>query len=403
MRLPFLPILVVLLFNGLVDLYIIRAVRKRCEPAVRKWASPLAVVSSIALAILLVLVICLPKRSGDNESLLWLMWSLFAYMSVYIPKYVFIIVDFLAKIPRIFHRPRFKALSRAGIVLAVFTFFWIWWSALVTPRQLDVREVTVEIPDLPRSFEAYRLVQISDLHTGTYDTDTSYIASLVDRINGLNPDLVVFTGDIVNRKSTELIPFTQTLSRLKGRDGSPLSILGNHDYGDYYNWPDSAAWRENLNLLKKLQKDMGWRMLNNDSYILRRGDSDSLVVIGVENVGDAPFRTYGNLDQAYKGDLNDGAVKILLSHNPAHWVNDIAQAPDKNIALTLSGHTHAMQTRVFGFSPAKFRYPTWGGLYHDGDGAHQLYVNIGIGEVGFPARFGATPEITVITLQRSRK
>lgn len=403
MRLPFLPVLIVLVFNGLVDLYIIRAIRTRCLPAVKKWASPLAVVSSLVLALLFILVICMPKRTGDNEALLGLMWCLFAYMSVYIPKYVFIIIDFLANLPRIFHRKRIKSLSRAGLALALFSFCWMWWSAMVTPRQLDVRQVEVEIPDLPESFDGYRIVQISDLHTGTYGNDTSIVSNLVDRINSLDADLIVFTGDIVNRKSTELIPFTRTFSRLRGKEGSPLSILGNHDYGDYYNWPDSAAWRDNISLLKQLQKNMGWRMLNNDSYVLRRSQSDSIVMIGVENVGDAPFRTYGDLDAAYHGDLNDDAVKILLSHNPAHWVNDIAQSPDKNIALTLSGHTHAMQTRVFGFSPAMFRYPTWGGLYKDEDKAHQLYVNIGIGEVGFPARLGATPEITVLTLHRSRK
>ena len=138
-------------------------------------------------------------------------------------------------------------------------------------------------------------------------------------------------------------------------------------------------------------------MLNNSTEFIRRGN-DSIALIGVENVGDPPFNTYGDLDEAYPT-LDDPVVKILLSHNPAHWDDDIKDSPDKNIALTLSGHTHAMQMSAFGFSPASWRYPTWGGLYSDNDG-HQLYVNIGIGEVAIPARIGATPEITLITLRR---
>ena len=124
------------------------------------------------------------------------------------------------------------------------------------------------------------------------------------------------------------------------------------------------------------------------------------MLIGVENIGDPPFPVYGDLDAAYPGDLADPAFKILMSHNPAHWVEDIKDSPDKNIALTLSGHTHAMQMELFGVSPAAFRYQTWGGMYADEDAAHRLYVNIGLGEVGIPARIGATPEITLISLRR---
>ena len=139
-------------------------------------------------------------------------------------------------------------------------------------------------------------------------------------------------------------------------------------------------------------------MLNNNNEFLHSG-AESLALIGVENIGDPPFHVYGNLDEAYPGDLADPAFKILLSHNPAHWENDIRNAPDKNIALTLSGHTHAMQMELFGLSPAALRYRDWGGLYADEDSTHMLYVNIGIGEVGIPARIGATPEVTLFTLK----
>ena len=207
--------------------------------------------------------------------------------------------------------------------------------------------------------------------------------------------MVLFTGDIVNRHTSELRPFVSTLSRIK----APVySVLGNHDYGDYYHWADATAKEANQQELYTLQREMGWQLLNNESRTLRRGN-DSIVVIGVENIGDPPFPVYGDLDAAYPGDLDDPSFKILMSHNPAHWVEDIKDSPDKNIALTLAGHTHAMQVELFGLSPAAFRYDTWAGMYADTDSAHRLYVNIGLGEVGIPARIGATPEITQITLR----
>ncbi len=147
-----------------------------------------------------------------------------------------------------------------------------------------------------------------------------------------------------------------------------------------------------------MQSRMRWNLLDNATRYIVRG-ADSLAVVGVGNVGDPPFHTYGNLSEAYPGDPADGMFKILLSHNPAHWDNDICDSPDKNIALTLSGHTHAMQMEIAGLSPAAMRYGRWGGLYADADSAHLLYVNIGIGEVGIPARIGATPEITLFTLR----
>ena len=271
----------------------------------------------------------------------------------------------------------------------------MWWGALINRYNIDVNRVDVEIEGLPAAFDGYTIAQISDLHVGTYGYDTTYVAEVADVVNSLSPNMIAFTGDIVNRISSELEPFVGTLSQLKAPDGV-YSILGNHDYGDYYNSPSDAQKQANLEHLCNLQKQMGWKMLNNAYDIVRRSN-DSIAIIGVENVGDPPFHTYGDLDAAYPA-LDDPTTKILLSHNPAHWDNDIQDAPDKNIALTLSGHTHAMQMCVFGWSPAAFRYPTWSGLYKDND-KHRLYVNIGIGEVAIPSRIGATPEITLITLR----
>ena len=392
MRFPLLPILIILIFNLLIDFYLWRRLKKSSYNILwRKLHVVLASICNIAL----VVVICVPKRSGDNADLSSIMWTIYAWFSIYIPKLLFVFFDLLASIPLISHRKRLKILDLAGIAIAGVIFIIMWWGALINRYNIDVNRVDVEIEGLPAAFDGYTIAQISDLHVGTYGYDTTYVAEVVDEVNSLSPNMIAFTGDIVNRISSELEPFVGTLLQLKAPDGV-YSILGNHDYGDYYNWPSDAQKQANLENLCNLQKQMGWKMLNNAYDIVRR-NNDSIAIIGVENVGDPPFHTYGDLDAAYPA-LDDPTTKILLSHNPAHWDNDIQDAPDKNIALTLSGHTHAMQMCVFGWSPAAFRYPTWSGLYKDND-KHQLYVNIGIGEVAIPARIGATPEITLITLR----
>ena len=393
MRLPLVATLILLLFAIAIDFYLWRRIRTVSKNKI--W-SRIHVAVAVIFNLALLLVICVPKRSGGNSGLELIMWTLYTYFSVYIPKFLFVIFDLIAALPLLWKRNRWKWLSVTGIVIGVIVFIVMWWGALINRYSIDVRNVDVEIAGLPEEFDGFTIAQISDLHVGTYGTDTAFVSDVVDRVNSLSPDIVAFTGDIVNRRSSELRPFVSPLSRLRGRDGV-FSILGNHDYGDYYSWPSPQAKADNMTELLDMQSEMGWKMLNNATAFVYRGN-DSIAIVGVENVGDPPFTVYGDLDMAYEA-LDDPTVKILLSHNPAHWVEDIKDSPDKNIALTLSGHTHAMQMSAFGLSPAALRYPTWGGLYSDEDG-HQLYVNIGIGEVAIPARIGATPEITLITLRR---
>lgn len=393
MRLPLIATLVLLFFAIAIDYYLWRRIKKVSR---RKLWLRIHVVVSIIFNAGLLLVICLPKRRGADSGLELIMWTLYTYFSVYIPKFLFVIFDAIAALPLLWRRKRWKWLSISGIVIAVAVFLIMWWGALVNRYSIDVRNVDVTVADLPEAFDGYTIAQISDFHVGTFGTDTTFVSKVIDKVNSLSPDVVAFTGDIVNRRSSELRPFVSPLSRMHARDGV-LSILGNHDYGDYYSWDTPEAKAENMKELLDMQAEMDWHMLNNATSFIYRGN-DSIAIIGVENVGDPPFTVYGDLDMAYET-LDDPTVKILLSHNPAHWIEDIKDSPDKNIALTLSGHTHAMQMSAFGVSPAALRYPTWGGLYEDEDG-HQLYVNIGLGEVAIPARIGATPEITLITLRR---
>ena len=397
MRLPILILTVFILINLAVDTYIYIALKRRFKS---KWPSRIHVFLSLALFAMIVTVICLPRRDCSNGMLQAIMWMLYTYIAFYLPKYLFTLIDLIANIPHLFKARRLKWLSIAGTVAAVAFFISLWWAALVNRFNIDVKEVTVEIDGLPSSFDGYRIAQFSDMHVGTFGNDTTFVSEFVDRVNSLKPDMIVFTGDIVNSKSDELPPFVKPFYRLSAPDGV-YSILGNHDYGDYSSWPSEAYKRENLQWLKDMQREMGWRLLLNETEMLRRGN-DSIALIGVENIGDPPFRVYGSLRQAYPN-LTDSVTKVLLTHNPAHWVDSISSHTDVNIDLSLAGHTHAMQGEISGWSPAKYRYPTWGGLYSDDSKRHHLYVNIGSGTVGFPARLGATPEITLITLKKAKR
>ncbi len=392
MRLPLLMLTIMIIVNLSIDYYIWWTFSKR-HPT-RPW-SKIQLWSAIIINLLLVVVVCIPRRSGADSQLLLVMWGLFAYLTIYFGKLLYLICEVISLIPKIWHHPRWKWLTPTGAVLGLFGFLTMWYGALITRNSIDVEEVTIEIPNLPKGFDGYRIVQISDFHVGTYGTDTTYVHKVVDAINSLHPDVVLFTGDIVNRHAPEVLPFVNTLSQLKAKDGV-YAILGNHDYGDYYDWDSPLDKDQDRHQLLKSFDDMGWDLILNDHRWLTY-QSDSIALIGVENIGDPPFTVYGDLAKSYP-DTGDNHTKILLSHNPAQWEADIADNPKQNIALTLSGHTHAMQMQVGPFSPAALRYDYWEGLYHDNQG-QQLYVNIGLGAVGLPMRIGATPEITLITLR----
>lgn len=396
MRLPILMMIILILLNIVVDFYLYRVLKTRIK---QKAISKIHLWASIVLAIVVIAVISIPRRSGSDSSLLFVMWSLFAYMSIYVSKYIFVILDGVAKIPHFWFKNRWKYVSWTGILISVISFVLMWWGALYNRYEIRVNEIDVEISNLPQSFDGYRIAQISDLHLGTYKEDTTFISTLVDSLNSLDVDAIMFTGDIVNRTTIELIPFVNTLSKINVPDGV-YSVLGNHDYGDYSDWPSEEAKKENNRLMRKYQHDMGWNLLLNETQYIKR-NQDSIAVIGVENLGDPPFKNYGSLKDAYPN-LNDSVVKILLSHNPAHWEREISNHEARNIALTLSGHTHAMQISMFGVSPASLRYKLWGGLYEDDSKKQKLNVNIGIGTVALPMRIGANPEITVINLKRQQ-
>lgn len=389
-----MPMILWIVLNIGIGVWIFNILRKRhAELKIARyiWLTLLAAITALSIA-----TISTPYRSGDDAGLLRLNWMLFVVMTFTFPQVVYLLFDLLGRIPRLWGGRRCKWSSRTGIAAAYALFIAMWWGALYNRFQIDVKEVTVEIEGLPASFDGYRIIQFSDLHTGTFGHDTGFVENLVKTINDQKADVIFFTGDIVNRRSRELEPFVDALQKLSAKSGV-VAILGNHDYGDYFKWFNSNAKIINMEELTDHYRDMGWRLLRNKTIWETRGN-DSIAILGVENIGDKPFPVYGSLSRTYP-DTSDDHTKILLSHNPSHWTDSISDCDDKNIALTLSGHTHAMQIEVAGLSPAVFRYPKWGGLYTDKSGKHQLYVNIGSGTVGLPMRLGATPEVTVITLR----
>ncbi len=398
MRLLLAPMIIWIILNIGIGVWIFNILRKRHKQM--KAVSYVWLAMVIAVTAIAVVALSTPYRSGDDAGLLRLNWMLFVVMTFTFPQVVYLIFDLLGRIPRLWGGRRCKWSSRTGIAAAYVLFIAMWWGALYNRFQIDVKEVTVEIEGLPSSFDGYRIVQFSDLHTGTFGHDTGFVEKLVDTINEQKGDVIFFTGDIVNRRSRELEPFKDTLQKLSAKSGV-VAILGNHDYGDYFNWFNQNAKMINMEELTDHYRDMGWRLLRNKTIWETRGN-DSIAILGVENIGDRPFPVYGSLHRTYPN-AGDNKTKILLSHNPSHWTDSISDRDDKNIALTLSGHTHAMQMEVAGLSPAAFRYQKWGGLYTDKSGKHQLYVNIGSGTVGFPMRLGATPEVTVITLRAKNK
>ena len=259
-------------------------------------------------------------------------------------------------------------------------------------RRLEIREAVVESPRLPEAFDGYRIVHISDLHVGTFGNDTSFLERLVASVNEQHADAVFFTGDLVNSSPEELLPDIEVLASLSARDGV-WSVLGNHDYCTYAHYDTADGAARSCAKVVATERAMGWHILLNEHATVER-DGAEIVIAGVENDGRPPYPSRGDLARAKRG-VADTLFTVLLSHDPTHWRRKVL--PSAAADVTFSGHTHAMQFEVFGFSPSSWSYPEWGGLYREGD--RTLCVSKGAGGTA-PFRLGAWPEITVVTLRR---
>jgi len=300
-----------------------------------------------------------------------------------------------------FHMPeRRRFVSLIGLGLAALPFGALLYGMYKGKYNYKVLSYELSFDDLPEAFDGYKITQISDIHSGSFD-NIERVSYGVDLINEQKSDVILFTGDMVNNRSEEMKPWASLFGTLEAKDGK-FSILGNHDYGDYISWESSKAKLQNLQDLKDLQKQMGFQLLlNENKYLTKNGDR--IALIGVENWGKGGFIKVGDLKLASKN-IEEKDFKILMSHDPSHWEEIVLKSKTK-YHLTLSGHTHGMQFGIeipglIKWSPVKWRYKYWAGIYKEL--GQYINVNRGFGFLGYPGRFGIWPEITVITLKKNK-
>ncbi len=396
MKLHWIPLLMALAVNLAIDIFAYRRLRRsRVWP---RWAAPLYGGVSAGLYVVLCVAVCLSATRTD-EYVRIAMYALLAFYGIQCPKIVALIIYSLSWLKCLWHGTR-RLVRYTAVLVFVFLVIQEVWGTFVTTRSLEVNRVTIESELLPPAFDGYRIVQFSDAHVGTYGADTAFVAAYVDSINAQKADMICFTGDLVNRHSTEVAPFVPVLSRLRATDGV-VAVPGNHDYKTYYPWTSEKEWRADSLNLTLTERKMGWTVCNDSTFALHRG-ADSIVVVGLHSFRPPHWRIPEYLRGVYPQIANPNIYKIVLQHVPYIWDN---YTDAVHIDLMLSGHTHAMQMAVslFGarISPARLISPYWGGTYRKADEA--LIVNTGVGEVGIPMRIGVKPEITVVTLKSNMK
>lgn len=323
-----------------------------------------------------------------------------AFLIVFIPKLIAIPFLLLEDLTRIFRSfpPRSILLSEIVLLFAAIMVLIIFFGLTRGRYFYRVREEILSFPDLPEAFNGFKITQLSDIHSGSL-SHRRRVRKGIDLANAQNSDLVLFTGDLVNNRASEMEPWVSEFNRLQAPFGK-FSVLGNHDYGDYVQWDSVESKIANLNRLKDIHHEMGFKLLLNESIAIEK-QGDRISLIGVENWGKGGFHQYGDLTKATIC-LNKDTFKILMSHDPSHW-DHVTLGHDQHVHLTLAGHTHGMQfgIELFGFkwSPIQYFYKQWAGLYQKH--GKYLYVNRGFGFHGLRGRIGVWPEITVVTLRKS--
>ena len=391
--------LAILLIDALA-FYWLKSIMEPIEPTIIKntifiafWFFTIGLIISI-----LVLKIRLESISPYRKQLL--ISSLYGLtVSSFIPKLIFVVVistlyfsNFL-----ISGEKSLLIIPLVGVFFGFLPFFVIVYAVFRAVYRFKVHQVVVKSDLLPQSFNGLRIVQISDLHLGSFNYRYHILHRAINTINSLKPDFIFFTGDLVNNYAWELNGWEDVLKSLTAQQGK-YSVLGNHDYGDYSKWESEEERNSNFADIKDFHAQIGFKLLLNEAECIEN-KGDKIAIVGVENWGNPPFKQYGDLQQSLQG-VEGVGFKILLSHDPSHWSEEVVNKT--NIALTLSGHTHGMQAGINiknkEWSPIKYKYKHWAGLYRLG---HQfLYVSRGLGWMGFPGRLGMRPEITFIELEK---
>lgn len=391
-------LIVSLVVISLIDLYFYKSLKSVFNANVYKSLAYNIGFFSIPLITIVLLFLAYFKMDLPAKpfSVNYFYFFLGFFILFYLPKIQVVSFHLIEDMISIFF-VRYTLLSKIGAIIAALVFVFILHGVFINKYNFRVREQLVYSDNLPQEFDNYIIIQISDLHIGSFHNNVEQVEKIVELINNENPDLIVFTGDMVSNTASEIDEFLPALSKLKSKDGA-MSILGNHDYGEYVKWENEEQRNNNIEELAQKQKELGFLLLKNDNFRIQRENS-SIVIVGVENWGKPPFAQYGDLQKSLQGTSITDFV-VLLSHDPSHWRGEVLEK--SSVDLTLSGHTHAMQ---FGYeigtwqwSPVSFKYKEWGGLYSENQ--RYLYVNRGTGFIGFPGRVGIRPEITKIILKR---
>lgn len=404
----------------LLDWYVFQAVKIAFQRvSFRNWIYFFYWSAYISFIVLVAVGLAQPSlREGKGQQIIQFIMGFFVFW--YVPKLIvvlFLLGEDIFRVTRglasqiaspeyggnesVFLITRSEFLSRLGILLVTIPMAAVGYGIVRGRYQFRVRKVNIFFPNLPDSFDGFTIAQISDIHIGSF-SDTTAIAEGISMVNQLKPDIITFTGDLVNNRADEIEPFFNILSNLKSKYGN-YSVLGNHDYGDYVSWPSREAKKDNLDRLIKYHQELGFQLLLNSGVEIER-NGEKIGIAGVENWGLPPFPQKGNIAQAIN-QISDTPFRILLSHDPTHFDEVITKSKDKYRAdLTLSGHTHGLQFGIelgnIRWSPVKYKYPKWADLYQVEN--QYLYVNRGFGFIGFPGRVGILPEITHITLHKTK-
>ncbi len=414
-RLIFFGILIAVIAT--VEFYVFYALKGTFRTGWGMKASRIAYFVALGTSVASILTMLVAFSGGISRSNFWLNFLMgvgFIFIVTKIIMAAFFLVDDIARLLQwgvtkgvaltksdpdpVMMPSRRKFVGQLGIIVAAIPFAGAVYGILKGKYDFTIHQETLRFSDLPEAFDGLKIVQISDIHSGSFDSMSGVQAGL-DLIMEQKPDIILFTGDLVNNLATEAEPYIEMFAKLSAPLGK-YSVLGNHDYGHYYRWDTKEEMEANQIAVRTQNARMGFKMLHNEHLRIEK-DGQNIVLAGVENWGLPPFPQYGDLEKTFAG-VPDGDFTVLMSHDPTHWDAKV-KAHRKHVHLQLSGHTHGAQFGIeipgIRFSLAQVRYKQWGGLYSEG---HQhLYVNRGFGFLGFPGRVGIWPEVTVIELKRA--
>ncbi len=405
-----LRLIIFFIIIGLIELYAFQAVKTFTK--VRWVLIAYVFISSVAIFFIGYQFTKFDRSVGQTKMT---MITLGVLLLVLIPKLILTLILFLEDIFRIFSGTiyklsgsttdsflpeRRKFVSQIALGLAAIPFTSLIYGMTLGKYNYKVIKQQIFFPDLPDAFDGFKITQISDVHSGSFDNPEK-INYAIDLINEQESDMILFTGDIVNTHAKEMLPWIDTFNRIKEYQYGKYSVLGNHDYGEYVDWKTEKDKDANFEAIKGLYGKIGFKLMLNEHTFIQKG-LDKIALVGVENWG-VKFKKAGDLHKASEG-LTKEEFKILMSHDPSHWDAEVNKHP-KDFHLMLSGHTHGLQFGIeipgfFKWSPAQYVYEQWAGLYEKA--GKYIYVNRGFGFHAYPGRVGIMPEITVIELKKGK-